>query len=42
MTGVDYDESHGAEFWTEWWEKNRQFMPVDVQGMSIPQVTIVH
>ena len=40
LTGVDYDESHGAEFWLEWWEKNRRFMPAHVQGMDIPRITL--
>jgi len=40
LTGVDYDESHGAKFWLEWWEKNRSSMPPHVQGMDIPRITL--
>ncbi|MAB78867.1 MAG: hypothetical protein CMJ89_05870 [Planctomycetes bacterium] len=40
LTGVDYDESHGADFWLEWWEKNRHFMPAEIQGMDIPHIAL--
>ena len=40
FTGVDYDESHGAEFWLAWWENNQQRLPAEVRGMSLPHVAL--
>lgn len=40
LTGVDYDESHGADFWLQWWEENRHFMPAEIQGMDIPHIAL--
>lgn len=40
LTGVDYDESHGAAFWLDWWERNRMHLPEEVRGLSIPTVVL--
>jgi hypothetical protein len=40
LTGVDYDESHGADFWLDWWERNRMYLPEEVRGLAIPTVVL--
>jgi hypothetical protein len=37
MTGVTYDEKHDGAWWVQWWEKNKQRFPADVQAMEIPK-----
>ncbi len=36
LTGVSWDESHDAEWWVEWWDKNLQRFPPHVQAIPIP------
>lgn len=36
LTGVSYDESHDAAFWTRWWEENRARLPEEVRNAEIP------
>jgi hypothetical protein len=40
LTGVEYSETHDAAFWLSWWEKNRAFLPPEVQALEIPQVAL--
>jgi RNA polymerase sigma-70 factor (ECF subfamily) len=40
LTGVDYDESHDAAFWLDWWERNRAYLPEEVRGLSIPRIVL--
>ncbi len=38
LTGVQYDQSHDGKWWREWWEKNKERYPDDVQRMDIPHL----
>ncbi|MBI5365042.1 MAG: RNA polymerase sigma factor [Planctomycetes bacterium] len=37
LTGVQYDPSHDAAWWREWWEKNAERLPPHVRALSIPR-----
>jgi hypothetical protein len=37
LTGVSYDEKHDGAWWRQWWEKNKQRFPADVQATEIPR-----
>ena len=38
LTGVKYDESHDGPWWREWWTKNKERFPAEVQAMEIPHL----
>ena len=39
LTGVAYDDTHDAAFWTEWWTNNQQRLPLSIRGESIPHIS---
>ena len=40
LTGIDYDESHDAAFWVDWWERNRGTLPPEIGSLEIPTVSL--
>ena len=39
LTGVQYDQTHDGKWWRQWWEKNKERYPDDVQRMEIPHLS---
>jgi predicted esterase/tRNA A-37 threonylcarbamoyl transferase component Bud32 len=37
LTGVAYDEKHDGAWWRDWWSKNRQRFPPEVEALGIPR-----
>jgi hypothetical protein len=35
LTGVRWQESYGAAWWLDWWEKNKGRMPPEVRDVAI-------
>ncbi len=38
LTGVTYDESHDAAFWTTWWTNNQERLPREIRGTELPTI----
>ncbi|HEY1601279.1 MAG TPA: hypothetical protein VGG64_16880 [Pirellulales bacterium] len=36
LTDVEYDESHDAVWWLQWWQENKYQYQADVQAIAIP------
>lgn len=40
LTGVTYDKSHDAAFWTTWWTNNQERLPREIRGTELPTIRL--
>ena len=38
LTGVPYDSSHDANWWKDWWQKNKSRFPEEVRSLDIEKI----